>query len=297
MSTTSVIETNLEGIKLFKKGKVRDVYDLDDKLLIIATDRISAFDCVIPTPITDKGKILTQLSLFWFDFTKNIIPNHLIESDVDKMPSEIKKHKSILDKRATLVKKADMIEIECIVRGYISGSGWKDYKETGTIKGIDLPKGLKESAKLPEPIFTPSIKARSGHDENISEAKMKEIIGDELGELLKQKSLELYKAAAEYAATKGIIIADTKFEFGKLGDKVILIDEILTPDSSRFWPMNTYKEGGAQKSFDKQFVRDYLQTLDWDKNPPAPSLPDEIVGKTREKYMEALKLLSGKTSL
>ncbi|MFC1559955.1 phosphoribosylaminoimidazolesuccinocarboxamide synthase [Candidatus Margulisiibacteriota bacterium] len=297
MTNKAITKVELSGIKLFKRGKVRDVFDLDDKLMIVATDRISCFDCVLPTPISDKGKILTQLSLFWFDFTKNIIPNHIISANVKDYPPELQKYADILDKRSTLVKKADMIEIECVVRGYLSGSGWKEYKETGSVAGIKLPKGLKESSKLPEPIFTPSIKAKTGHDENIDEKKMKEIIGDELGETLKQKSLELYKAAAKFAESKGIIIADTKFEFGKLGDKIILIDEILTPDSSRFWPKATYKEGGPQKSYDKQFVRDYLLTLDWDKNPPAPPLPDDVVKRSVEKYMEALKQLSGKASI
>lgn len=297
MNSKPVFEVDLPGIPLFKRGKVRDVFDLGDKLLIVATDRISAFDSVIPTPITDKGKILTQLSLFWFRYTKDLVPNHVIYSDVNEYPANLRKYSDILDKRSMIVEKAELIEIECVVRGYLSGSAWSEYKESGTVSGIKLPAGLKESSKLPEPIFTPSIKARSGHDENITEEKMKKLVGDKLGNTLKKLSLKIYEAASNYAESKGIIIADTKFEFGKLGEQIILIDEILTPDSSRFWPKSSYKEGGQPKSFDKQFVRDYLISVKWDKNPPAPPLPDDVVEKTREKYLEALKRLTDRTSI
>jgi len=290
-----VVSTDLKGLKLLNRGKVRDIYELEDSLLIIATDRISAFDVVIPTPIPKKGMVLTQLSLFWFNFLKDICPNHLITANVDEMPDECKRYKDILDKRSMLVKKAKVLPVECIVRGYISGSGWKSYKSSGSICGIKLPPGLKESDKLPEPIFTPSTKAEAGmHDENISFDKMKEIIGAELAEKVRDISLNLYKTASDYALDQGIIIADTKFEFGLVGDELILIDECLTPDSSRFWPKDQYKPGGPQPSFDKQFVRDYLESINWDKKPPAPELPAEIVEKTQKRYLEALKLLAKK---
>lgn len=289
-----MIEAELPGIQLFKRGKVRDVFDLGDKLLIVATDRISCFDSVLPTPIPDKGKILNMLSLFWFDYTKKIIDNHVITADVKKYPKELRKYSDILDKRSVLAKKAKLIEIECVVRGYLSGSGWAEYKEKGTVSGIKLPSGLKESSKLPEPIFTPSTKASSGHDTNINEAEMRKIVGDKIGDVLKTKTLEVYKAACEHAESKGIIIADTKFEFGELDGKIILIDEILTPDSSRFWPKDSYKEGGSQLSYDKQFARDYLLSINWDKNPPAPPLSEEVIQKTREKYLEAYKKLVGR---
>ena len=295
-----LLNIDLPGIKLFKKGKVRNVFDLGDKLLLVASDRISAFDSVMPNGIPDKGKILTQISVFWFDFTEPIIENHVISADVNKFPSEIKINeevKKVLDKRSMLVKKTEMIEIECVARGYLSGSAWKEYKESGSVCGIKLPSGLKESDKLPETIFTPATKAASGHDINISEKEMKDSVGVEVGNILKEKTLEVYKTARDYADTKGIIIADTKFEFGKLGNKIILIDEILTPDSSRFWPKDTYKSGGPQSSFDKQFVRDYLISIKWNKEPPAPRLSDEVVVKTREKYLEAFKRLTGKSSL
>jgi phosphoribosylaminoimidazole-succinocarboxamide synthase len=294
VSTAPVIKVELPGIKLFKRGKVRDVFDLGDKLLIVATDRISAFDSVIPTPIPDKGKILNMLSLFWFDHTKKIVDNHVVTADVKKYPKELQKYADILDKRSVIGRKAKLIEIECVVRGYLSGSAWAEYKEKGSVSGIKLPAGLKESSRLPEPIFTPSTKAETGHDINITEAEMRKMVGDRVADTLKTKTLEVYKAACKHAESKGIIIADTKFEFGEIDGKIILIDEILTPDSSRFWPKDTYKEGGPQKSFDKQFVRDYLLSIKWDKNPPAPPLTSEVVEKTREKYLEAYQKLTGK---
>ena len=295
-----LLNIDLPGIKLFKKGKVRNVFDLGDKLLLVASDRISAFDSVMPNGIPDKGKILTQLSAFWFDFTKKIIDNHMITANVDEFPEEIRIHEDVkkaLDKRSMLGKKTESIDIECVARGYLSGSGWKEYQQSGAVCGIKLPQGLKESDKLSEPIFTPATKAASGHDINISEKEMKDQIGAELGNLLKEKTLAVYSAARDYAESKGIIIADTKFEFGKYDGKVILIDEILTPDSSRFWPRDTYKPGGPQFSYDKQFVRDYLISIKWDKEPPAPRLSEEVVQKTREKYLEAYKKLTGKKEL
>jgi len=295
VNAAPVIKVELPGLKLFKRGKVRDVFDLGDKLLIVATDRISAFDSVIPTPIPDKGKILNMLSLFWFDHTKKIIDNHIVTADVKKYPKELQKYADILDKRSVIGRKARLIEIECVVRGYLSGSAWAEYKEKGSVSGIKLPAGLKESSRLPEPIFTPSTKAETGHDINITEAEMREAVGDNAADTLKTKTLEVYKAACKHAESKGIIIADTKFEFGEIDGKIILIDEILTPDSSRFWPKDTYKEGGPQKSYDKQFVRDYLLSIKWDKNPPAPPLTSEVVEKTREKYLEAYQKLTGRT--
>jgi len=295
VNTAPVIKVELPGIKLFKRGKVRDVFDLGDKLLIVATDRISAFDSVIPTPIPDKGKILNMLSLFWFDHTRKIVDNHVVTADVKKYPKELQKYADMLDKRSLIGKKAKLIEIECVVRGYLSGSAWAEYKEKDSVSGIKLPAGLKESSRLPEPIFTPSTKAETGHDINITEAEMRKIVGDKTADVLKTKTLEVYKAACRHAESKGIIIADTKFEFGEINGKIILIDEILTPDSSRFWPMDTYKEGGPQKSYDKQFVRDYLISIKWDKDPPVPSLTEEVVRKTREKYLEAYRKLTGKT--
>jgi len=295
MTNNPVIQVSLPGIKLFKRGKVRDVFDLGDKLLIVATDRISAFDSVIPTPIPDKGKILNMLSLFWFDHTKKIIDNHIITADVKKYPKELGEYLDILEGRSVIGRKANLIEIECVVRGYLSGSAWVEYQEKGSVSGIKLPTGLKESSRLPEPIFTPSTKASTGHDVNITEAEMRKTVGDKVADILKTKTLEVYKAACKHAESKGIIIADTKFEFGEVDGKIILIDEILTPDSSRFWPMDSYKEGGPQKSYDKQFVRDYLISIKWDKNPPAPPLTEEVVRKTREKYLEAYQKLTGKT--
>jgi phosphoribosylaminoimidazole-succinocarboxamide synthase len=292
------MKIELEGLKLFKRGKVRDVYDLGEALLFIASDRISAFDVVMPNGIPDKGKVLNQISVFWFDYTKDMIDNHLITSDVDEIidyEPRLKPYRDILDKRSMLVKKTQPLEVECVVRGYLAGSGWREYKKSQSICGIALPEGLKESSKLPEVIFTPSTKAEEGHDEPINEEQTIEIVGREIFEFIRSKSIEIYKKADEFARSKGIIIADTKFEFGKLNDKLVLIDEILTPDSSRFWPLDEYEPGRSQKSFDKQYTRDYLDTLDWDKIPPGPVLPDEVVAKTREKYLSILEMITKKS--
>lgn len=294
MDLSVLLSTKFPDLKLFKKGKVRDVYDLGDTLLLVATDRISAFDVVLPNGIPDKGKILTNLSVFWFEFTRPIIPNHLITSEVAQFPAEVKRYREILTGRTMLVKKSKLVEIECVVRGYLAGSGWREYKSTGKICGMQLPKELVESSKLSVPIFTPATKASSGHDINISESEMINRVGKNVGDILKEKSLAIYQAASQYAEQQGIIISDTKFEFGILDNEVILIDEILTPDSSRFWPKDDYHPGRPQKSFDKQFVRDYLETLDWDKTSPGPTLPNEVVQKTSEKYREAYQRLVGK---
>ncbi|MBE0478282.1 phosphoribosylaminoimidazolesuccinocarboxamide synthase [Candidatus Aerophobetes bacterium] len=283
--------TGFKDLQLFKRGKVRDVYDLKDKLLIISTDRISCFDVVLPTCIPHKGEVLTHLSLFWFEFTKDVIPNHFICAKIEDFPGELHKYKDILDARSMLVKKVKPIPVECVVRGYLSGSGWKEYMMSQSICGIKLPAALKESDKLPQAIFTPATKEDVGHDINVTQEFVEKEIGKHLTQKLKEISLALYKKARQYAETKGIIIADTKFEFGMHEENIILIDEVLTPDSSRFWPKEQYKPGGAQPSFDKQFVRDYLETLDWNKTPPAPELPEEIVKKTTEKYIQALKML------
>lgn len=296
-TTKTLLRMDLADVPLLKEGKVRNVYDLGDKLLFVASDRISAFDVIMSNGIPDKGKILNLISDFWFDYMKDVIENHRITTDIDQIVSadeRLKPYRDMLDKRSMLVKKAAPLTVECIVRGYISGSGWKDYKKTGMICGIKLPEGLKESDKLENPIFTPSTKADEGHDINITQEEARKELGDEVFDTIKQKSIEIYSRARDYAGTKGIIIADTKFEFGKVGDEIILIDEVLTPDSSRFWPKDDYEPGRSQKSFDKQFVRDYLETLDWDKTPPGPELPDDIVEKTREKYLQAYKILTGK---
>jgi phosphoribosylaminoimidazole-succinocarboxamide synthase len=280
-----------------RRGKVRDVYSVDDDhLLIVATDRISAFDCVLPTPIARKGEVLTALSRFWFERLGHIVSNHLVTTEIEEMPEVIRQHSETLQGRSMLVRRTDVFPIECVVRGYLVGSGWKDYLRTGEVCGHRLPVGLRESDQLPEPIFTPSTKAEEGHDENISEERMREIIGEEVTTTLREISLRLYTEASEYARTRGIIIADTKFEFGRDKDgQIILIDEALTPDSSRFWPADQYEAGKSQPSFDKQFVRDYLETLDWNKMPPAPPLPPEIARATTERYVEAYRLLSGKS--
>lgn len=280
------------NLKLFKKGKVREVYDFNDKLLIVATDNISAFDVVLPNLIPGKGALLNKISNFWFDFSKDIIRNHVISTSVSDFPPACKEYAEILAERSVLVWKTEMIELEAIVRGYLSGSGYIDYTKTGKICGISLPKGLQESAKLETPIFTPSTKAQAGHDQNVSEAELKKQLPAVIVDLVKEKSLLLYRTASEYALKKGIIIADTKFEFGLLNGEVILIDEILTPDSSRFWPAAEYVPGKAQKSYDKQIIRDYLNTLDWDKTPPGPKLPDEIISKTLMKYQEVYQKLT-----
>lgn len=292
----AVIETNIEALNLMKRGKVRDIYDLGDHLLMVATDRISAFDVVMPNPIPDKGKILTQISLFWFEIMKPILPNHVITANVDDYPEIFRPYAEVLRDRSMLVKKAKPLPIECIVRGYISGSGWKDYQTSGCVCGIKLPGGLKESDKLPEPVFTPSTKADSGlHDINIDFEKTVEKIGKPLAEKVRKISLEIYNKGADLAYKKGIIIADTKFEFGLLNDDLILIDEVLTPDSSRFWPQPSYQPGGAQKSFDKQYLRDYLISINWNKKPPAPSLPQYVITNTRDKYQEAYHQLTNAT--
>ncbi len=291
-----VLETEFPDIKLMKRGKVRDVYDLGDHLLMVATDRISAFDVIMPDPVPDKGKILTQISVFWFKVMESLVPNHLVSNDVEEYPLVCLPYADILRGRSMLVKKTEPLSIECVVRGYISGSGWKSYQESGTICGINLKEGLKESEKLPEPIFTPSTKADIGlHDINIDFDKASQMIGRPLAETVQKLSLEIYQKGAELANEKGIIIADTKFEFGRVGDQVLLIDEVLTPDSSRFWPKTTYHPGGSQESYDKQFVRDYLLSLNWDKKPPGPPLPKDVIQNTRKKYLEALEQLTGKT--
>ncbi len=294
MTANILLESNLPGIPLIARGKVRDIYAIgDDKLLIIATDRISAFDCILGSPIPGKGRVLTQLSMFWFDFFANDVKTHIITADVTQYPSELKPFQAQLEGRSMLVHRAKMFDAECVARGYVSGSGWKDYKATGAICGIPLPAGLRESDQLPEPIFTPATKAQSGHDLNISFDEFRRITGP-MAETLRDTTLRIYSRAAAYARTRGIILADTKFEFGTVNGELVLADEVLTPDSSRFWPADTYSPGGPQKSYDKQFVRDYLETLDWDKRPPAPALPDDIVDKTRAKYYEAYRVLTGK---
>ncbi len=293
-SSPIVLQTDIPGVELHARGKVRDVYRVDDRILFIATDRISAFDYILPTGIPDKGRVLTQLSIFWFDFLRDLTPTHFITADVDEYPAPLPQYRTQLEGRSMLVKRAKMVEIECVARGYISGSGWKEYKQQGTVCGIKLPAGLRESDKLPEPIFTPATKAETGHDENISFERTCSIIGEDLAKRLRDLTLAIYTRAADYAATKGIIIADTKFEFGFVGDELVLGDEVLTPDSSRFWPAETYNPGGAQYSFDKQFVRDYLESIHWNKQPPAPELPGEIAAKTGEKYREAYRILTGR---
>jgi phosphoribosylaminoimidazole-succinocarboxamide synthase len=289
-----VLSTEFSDLKLFKKGKVRDVYELEDYYLIVSTDRLSAFDVIMKQGIPEKGKVLTKISEFWFNFTKDIIQNHLISTSINDFPEICKKYSSVLENRTMLVKKAELIPIECIVRGYITGSGWNDYKKTGSICGITLPENLLESQKLPEPIFTPSSKAEVGiHDENITYKEAMEIVSPELFERIKETAIAIYKKASEYAYTKGIIIADTKMEFGLIDNELILIDELLTPDSSRFWDIEGYKVGETPLSYDKQFIRDYLISINFNKRPPAPDLPEEIIAKTRDKYLEALSKLTG----
>jgi phosphoribosylaminoimidazole-succinocarboxamide synthase len=288
-----ILKTDLSGLPPHARGKVRDVYSLGDQLLFIATDRISAFDYILPTGIPDKGRVLTQLSIFWFDFLRDVIPTHFLTADVDQYPEHLLAFRDQIEGRSMLVKRANMVEIECVARGYISGSGWKEYREHGTVCGIQLPAGLRESDKLPEPIFTPATKSQSGHDENISFERAASLIGESLAARLRDLTLEIYTRAAQYAETKGIIIADTKFEFGFVGEELVLGDEVLTPDSSRFWPAETYKPGGAQFSFDKQYVRDYLESIHWNKQPPAPPLPEDVAEKTGEKYRQAYRILTG----
>jgi len=289
----AVIETNFETLNLIKRGKVRDIYDLEEHLLMVATDRISAFDVVMPNPIPGKGKILTQISLFWFEIMKPLLPNHVISSNVDDYPEVCRPYSEILRDRSMLVQKAKPLEIECIVRGYISGTGWQDYQASGSVCGIKLPEGLKESDRLPDPVFTPSTKADTDlHDINIDFKEAVKKIGKPLAEKVRALSIAIYKKGADLAYKKGIIIADTKFEFGLLKDDLILIDEVLTPDSSRFWPQATYKPGGSQKSFDKQYLRDYLISINWDKKPPAPPLPQDVIKNTHKKYLEAYHKLT-----
>jgi phosphoribosylaminoimidazole-succinocarboxamide synthase len=286
-----ISQTDFAGLKLRARGKVRDIYELGDQLLIVATDRLSAFDVVLPTPIPDKGRVLTQLSLFWFEKLASLVPNHVISAD--NFGGALASYADALQGRAMLVRRTEPVPIECVVRGYLSGSGWKDYQKTGSVCGIALPAGLRESDRLPEPIFTPSTKATSGHDENISFDETVARIGRPLAEKLRDTSLAIYKSAAEFASARGIIIADTKFEFGLIGGELIWIDEALTPDSSRFWPGNQYMPGTTQPSFDKQYVRDYLEKIGWDKQPPAPPLPADVVAATRDKYREAYQRITG----
>ncbi|HEV8589148.1 MAG TPA: phosphoribosylaminoimidazolesuccinocarboxamide synthase [Pyrinomonadaceae bacterium] len=297
IAVAPVVETTFSDLTLIRRGKVRDVYQVDkDRLLIVATDRISAFDCVIPTPIERKGEVLTALSQFWFTKLAHIVPNHLLTTSLEEMPQAVRNHASDLRGRSMLVRKTEVFPVECVVRGYLSGSGWKDYQKTSEVCGHKLPSGLRESEQLSEPIFTPATKAETGHDENISEKRMAEIVGPEVTARLREISLKLYMEAADYARARGIIIADTKFEFGRDSEhRILLIDEVLTPDSSRFWPADDYEVGRGQASFDKQYVRDYLETLEWNKQPPAPELPPEVAQATTARYVEAYKLLVGET--
>lgn len=297
MSEEVLMETNLEGVRLFKRGKVRDIYDLGDMLLFVATDRISAFDYVLPNGIPYKGKVLTGLSAFWFEFTRDISPNHMITADVLQYPEELQRFADLLRGRSMLVRKAERIDIECVVRGYIAGSAWREYREKGTVCGMRLPEGLRESDKLPEPIFTPATKSETGHDENIPVSRMIDLIGRELTDRIIETSLRLYRKAAEYAESRGIIIADTKFEFGLIDGELVVIDEMLTPDSSRFWDREDYQPGRPQRSFDKQYVRDYLESIGWNKQPPIPSLPDEVIRNTSLKYLEAYRRITGRDLL
>src|SRR5438094_4247601 len=290
-----LVQTDFPELEVHASGKVRDLYRVDnERLLVVATDRISAFDYVLATGIPHKGHVLTQLSLFWFEFLKDIVPNHLITDDVDQYPAILRKHVDQLRGRSMMVMRADMVAIECVVRGYVSGSAWKEYKERGSVCGIELPKGLRESDPLPEPIFTPATKAASGHDQNISFEQMAKLVGPELSRQLRDLSLQIYSKAADYARQRGIIIADTKFEFGRTPQGITLADEVLTPDSSRFWPADKYLRGRSQESFDKQYVRNYLEEIGWNKQPPAPALPTEVARKTSEKYLEAYHRLTGR---
>jgi phosphoribosylaminoimidazole-succinocarboxamide synthase len=293
-SSRIILETDLPGVTRRARGKVRDVYEIDGKILIVATDRISAFDYILPTGIPDKGRVLTQLSVFWFEFLGQLAPNHFLTANVDEYPDPLPAYRDQLDGRSMLVKRAEMVEVECVARGYLSGSGWKEYQKRQSVCGVALPAGLKESDKLPEPIFTPSTKAQSGHDENISIEQAAQLVSAETAAKLRDLTLAIYTHAAEYALARGIIIADTKFEFGFVDGELILADEVLTPDSSRFWPLASYAPGGAQPSFDKQYVRDYLESIRWNKQPPAPPLPEEVAARTSEKYKEAYRALTGK---
>jgi phosphoribosylaminoimidazole-succinocarboxamide synthase len=290
-------EISIPELKLHKRGKVRDVYEVEDKLLIVASDRISAFDYVLPSLVPDKGKILTQLSKFWFDYTALVCPNHLLTAEIDEFPPPLLKYRELLEKRSMLVKKTEVVPVECVIRGYLAGSGWKDYKATGKISGVKLPPGLKEADRLEQVIFTPATKAQEGHDQNISFKEMQKRVGSELARSIKKISIELYQKASFHALKKGIIIADTKFEFGLRNGELLLIDEILTPDSSRFWPLASYSPGKSQPSLDKQFVRNYLESTAWDKKSPPPPLPPPIIEQTADRYFEIYRLLSGKNEL
>ncbi len=294
LSTAPLLETSLDDLTLYRRGKVRDVYEVGSDLLIVATDRISAFDYVLGSGIPDKGKVLTQLSAFWFERMGDLVPHHVIATEVAEFPPALARHAAVLQGRSMLVRRTEPVPVECVARGYLSGSGWKEYQQTGSVCGVTLPSGLRESDRLPEPIFTPATKAESGHDVNISEAEAGRLVGADLIARLKALTLEIYSRGVEHAASKGIIIADTKFEFGLANQQIILIDEVLTPDSSRFWPQDQYEPGHGQPSFDKQYVRDYLEEIRWNKQPPVPSLPDDVVRRTREKYVDAYRLLSGR---
>ena len=295
MTSPARTRIDLPGLTKFKSGKVREVYDLgDDRYLFIASDRISAFDCVMPNGIPGKGQVLNLMSAWWFGRLGSIVPNHVLATDLRQFPPELRKHRDLLHGRAMLVRKARLLPVECIVRGYLIGSGWKEYQATGAIGGTPLRAGYRMADQLDEPIFTPSTKAETGHDENVSCERVADIVGPALARRLQEASLALYRTAADYARTRGIIIADTKFEFGLVGEELTLIDEVLTPDSSRFWPASQYRAGENPRSFDKQYLRDYLESLPWNKRPPAPSLPDEVIRKTREKYLEAFRLLTGR---
>ena len=294
MASSALMKTDLPGIRLHGRGKVRDIYDLGERLLIIATDRLSAFDVVLPTPIPNKGKVLTQMSSFWFDHFKDSLRNHVVATKVDDYPKELHRFRDQLEGRSMLVKKAKVFPIECVARGFLTGSGLKDYNKTGQVCGIALPAGLRDSDRLPEPIFTPATKAETGHDENISEEQAAKIIGQDNIRQLKELTLSVYGRAVEFALKRGIIICDTKFEFGTIDGRISIVDEMLTPDSSRFWPADKYSPGKPQPSFDKQFVRDYLERINWNKQPPAPALPEEIVNATSAKYVEALRILTGR---
>jgi len=294
MTNDTILSLDLPGIHKLKSGKVRDIFDLGESLLFVATDRISAFDVIMPNGIPRKGEVLTQISYFWFSQTESFQPNHLVSRNGDTLPASLQKYAQQISRRSMIVKKAKPLTIECVVRGYLAGSGWKEYRERQTVCGIKLPAGLKESSELPEPIFTPATKAESGHDENISFERAAGMVGQETAEQVRAASLKLYNFARDYARQRGIIIADTKFEFGMFNGNLILIDEVLTPDSSRFWPADQYQPGKGQPSFDKQFVRDYLETLDWNKTPPGPILPPDVIARTQAKYLDAYQRLTGK---
>jgi len=293
MHNDPILQIDLPGVPKVKSGKVREIFDLGDRLLLVATDRISAFDCIMPNGIPRKGEVLTQISFFWFERFAGLTPNHLLARANDPLPARLQPFAPQLSRRSMIVKKAKPLAIECVVRGYLAGSGWKEYRERQTVCGIKLPAGLKESSELPEPIFTPATKAETGHDENITFAQAEEIVGRDVAQKARELSLKIYSEGRDYARQRGIIIADTKFEFGLFEGQLILIDEVLTPDSSRFWPADQYQPGRGQPSFDKQFLRDYLETLDWNKMPPAPELPAEVVARTQEKYLEAFSQITG----